>query len=207
MKNTTQKIGIIGSGNMGGQLGRLWNKAGYDVMFSSRHPEKLQLLIQDIPNAKVGSVEETIAFGDVIVLAINYGTLTQVIEKLEGKNKIIIDLTNPVYWSENMTLAKVELDGKSAGEYLQNRLPKSKVIKAFSSHYAASLQEGHREYPIAVFYTTDQPNLKKQAETLIANIGFAPIYYGTLNRSKDIELYGKYSNKIMSKEEALEAMG
>ena len=203
METKTYKVGIIGSGNMGGQLGRLWSKAGYEVMFSSRNPDNLQPLVKDLKSAQVGTVEETIIFGDIIVLAINYGTLQQVLEKLAGKGKIIVDLTNPVYWKENKTLAKVNLKGKSAGEDLQEKLPDASVIKAFSSHYAASLQEGHREYPIAVFYTTDTNAVKPLAETLISDIGFAPLFYGGLDRSLDIELYGKYSNKIMSKEEAL----
>ncbi len=203
METKTHKIGIIGSGNMGGQLGRLWSKAGYSVMFSSRNPERLQPLIEDLKGARVGTVENTIHFADIIVLAINYGTLDQIIDQLEGKDKTIIDLTNPVYWTENRTLAKVNLKGRSAGEYLQARLPEAKVIKAFSSHYAASLQEDHRDYPIAVFYTTDHKDEKQLAEKLISDIGFAPLFYGKLERSLDIELYGKYSNKIMSKEEAL----
>ncbi len=203
METRTYKIGIIGSGDMGCQLGRLWSKAGYEVMFSSRNPESLQSLIDDLKDAQVGAVEDTIDFADIIILAINYGTLEQVIQKLDGKQKIIIDLTNPVYWTANKTLAKVNLNGKSAGEELQSRLPRATVIKAFSSHYAASLQEGHSDYPIAVFYTTDDTANTKLVEALITSIGFAPIYYGELNRSLDIELYGKYSNKIMSKEEAI----
>ncbi|WP_299532534.1 NAD(P)-binding domain-containing protein [Ulvibacterium sp.] len=207
MKTKTHRIGVIGSGNMGGQLGRLWAKAGYEVMFSSRNPEGLKLLVEDLKNARVGTVEDTIDFGDVIVLAINYGTLQQVIDKLKDRDKTIIDLTNPVYWTANKTLAKVNLNGKSAGENLQAILPKAKVIKAFSSHYAASLQEGHREYPIAVFYTTDFEINKELAERLISDIGFEPLFYGGLERSLDIELYGKYSNKIMSREEALASIG
>ncbi|WP_299519278.1 NAD(P)-binding domain-containing protein [Winogradskyella sp.] len=203
MKTPYQNIGIIGSGNMGGQLGRLFSKAGYNVMFSSRHPEKLKSLISDLPNANVGNVEQTIEFADIVLLAINYATLSEVTDQLKDKNKVIIDLTNPFYWAENKTLAKVNLSGKSAGEHLQSKLPNSKIIKAFSSHYSASLQKGHRDYPIAVFYTTDEEDLKELAETVIADIGFAPVYYGRLNRSKDIELYGKFSNKIMTKEEAL----
>ncbi|WP_422081854.1 NADPH-dependent F420 reductase [Ulvibacterium sp.] len=207
MKTKILKIGIIGSGNMGGQLGRLWSKAGYEVMFSSRNPEGLRPLVEDLKSARVGTVEDTIDFGDVIVLAINYGTLQEVIDKLKDRDKTIIDLTNPVYWTENKTLTKVNLNGKSAGENLQARLPKAKVIKAFSSHYAASLQEGHREYPIVVFYTTDFEINKELAERLISDIGFEPLFYGGLERSLDIELYGKYSNKIMSREEALASIG
>ena len=207
MKTTHQKIGIIGGGNMGAQLGKLWSKAGYEVKFSSRNPQKLQYLLDGLENASIGTVEEAIAFADIIVLAINYGTIDEVITKLQGKNKVIIDLTNPVVWTPDRKLERANLHGLSAGEDLQKRLPEATVIKAFSSHYAASLQEGHRAYPIAVLYTTNSEKIKPFAEVIIADAGFAPLYYGKLNRSLDIELYGKYSNKIMSLEEAQAAIG
>ena len=35
------KIGIIGSGHIGGALGVLWAKSGHEILFSSRHPEAL----------------------------------------------------------------------------------------------------------------------------------------------------------------------
>ena len=65
METKTYKVGIIGSGNMGGQLGRLWSKAGYEVMFSSRNPDNLQPLVKDLKSVQVGTVEETIIFGDI----------------------------------------------------------------------------------------------------------------------------------------------
>lgn len=53
------KIGIIGSGNIGGNLGKHWAKAGHEVLFSSRHPEKLGSLIKEAgKNARAVSVTE-----------------------------------------------------------------------------------------------------------------------------------------------------
>ncbi|MGL5878651.1 MAG: NAD(P)-binding domain-containing protein, partial [Xenococcaceae cyanobacterium] len=51
------KIGIIGSGNIGGTLGKHWAKAGHEVMFSSRHPEDLETMAKQA-NALVGTIEE-----------------------------------------------------------------------------------------------------------------------------------------------------
>jgi len=36
------KIGVIGSGHIGGTIGTLWVKSGHPVLFSSRHPEELK---------------------------------------------------------------------------------------------------------------------------------------------------------------------
>ncbi len=68
------KIGVIGSGKIGGTVGRLWVKDGHPVLFSSRHPEELAGLVKEAgPLAKAGTVAEAIAFGDALLLAIPYG--------------------------------------------------------------------------------------------------------------------------------------
>src|SRR5690349_24479835 len=67
------KIGMIGSGREGGALGKLFAKAGHPVMFSSRHPENLKDLVASAgPLAQAGTVEQAVAFGDVIVIAVPY---------------------------------------------------------------------------------------------------------------------------------------
>ena len=74
------KIGIIGSGNIGGNIGKNWAKAGHEVMFSSRHPEELKEMAEDV-GAKVGTTKEATRFGEVILLAIPYGKVPDVAEQ------------------------------------------------------------------------------------------------------------------------------
>lgn len=67
------KIASIGSGNMGGTLGKRWAAIGHSVMFGSRDPnsEKVKLLLQVAgANAKAGTIKEAVAFGEVILLAV-----------------------------------------------------------------------------------------------------------------------------------------
>ena len=59
------KIGIIGSGNIGGNIGKNWAKAGHEVMFSSRHPEELKPMADEV-GAKVGTTQEAAEFGEII---------------------------------------------------------------------------------------------------------------------------------------------
>src|SRR5712691_10717058 len=64
------KIGIVGSGRVGGTLGELWVKAGHQVLLSSRHPEELKPLAEKLgPRARAGTVQEAVNFGDVILVA------------------------------------------------------------------------------------------------------------------------------------------
>jgi predicted dinucleotide-binding enzyme len=67
------KIGIIGSGGIGGTIGTLWAKAGHEVLFSSRNPEKLASLVAEAGNgATGGTIAQAAEFADVIFLAVYY---------------------------------------------------------------------------------------------------------------------------------------
>ena len=66
------KIGIIGSGNIGGTAAKLFLNAGHEIAVSnSKGPQSLQLFVESLgPGAKAMTVEDAIVFGDVILLAI-----------------------------------------------------------------------------------------------------------------------------------------
>src|SRR4029077_12896383 len=73
------KIGVIGAGREGGALGTAFAKAGHPVMFSSRHPEQLNDLVAAAgPLTKAGTVEQAIAFGDVVLLVVPYSAVEQI---------------------------------------------------------------------------------------------------------------------------------
>src|ERR1700674_1479495 len=73
------RIGVIGSGHIGSTIGGLWVKAGHPVLFSSRHPEELKELVAGLgPLAQNGTVQQAIAFGDALLIAVPYGALPQI---------------------------------------------------------------------------------------------------------------------------------
>jgi len=91
------KIGILGSGNIWGRLAVHWADAGHDVMFSSRHPEKLSQLINATESkARAAAPREAAAHPDVNLLAVPNWMLGDVLASagsLDGK--IVIDAANP----------------------------------------------------------------------------------------------------------------
>jgi predicted dinucleotide-binding enzyme len=93
------KIGIIGSGNVGGTLGKRWAKGGHTVVFSSRHPEseKMKTLIAEAgPNAVAGSVADTVQQCDILLLASPWNATKEMVSAAGNlAGKILIDLTNP----------------------------------------------------------------------------------------------------------------
>jgi NAD(P)-dependent dehydrogenase (short-subunit alcohol dehydrogenase family) len=95
---TPLKIGIIGTGRIGGALARHWAKAGHEVFISSRHPEQLKELAAELgPKARVGTPKEAAAFGQVVLVSVPYAAMPQIgadyAAELAGK--IIIDTSNP----------------------------------------------------------------------------------------------------------------
>ena len=180
------KIGIIGSGNIGGNLGKHWAKAGHDVMFSSRHPEELQSMADEV-GAKTGTAEKAAAFGEVILLAIPYGKVPDVAQQIGSlDNKILIDAGNPYSQRDGEVAQKViDDESQTATGYIASLFPKAKVVKAFNSvHQKVFADKAFREGDerIAVQICSDDESAKETVKQLIKDIGFAPQDLGDLSQ-------------------------
>ena len=185
------KIGIIGSGYIGGTLGRHWAKAGHEVMFSSRNPETLQQMAEAI-GAQVGHVQSAARFGEIILLAVPFGVIPDLVSEigtLDGK--ILIDATNP-YPQRDGDVAQQVIDDatQTATGYVASQFSGAKTVKAFNSIYFKVLAEqafqsgGDR---IAVQVASDDAVAKQTVMQLIADIGLAPQDIGSLNDSSIFE--------------------
>lgn len=193
------KIGIIGSGNIGGTLGRHWAKAGHEVMFSSRNPEQLQSMAAEA-GAKTGTVEETAAFADVILLAIPFGKVPDVAKQMGRlERKIIIDATNP-YPQRDGDVAQQVIDDESqtATGFVASQFPGTQTVKAFNSIYFKVLAEQaflEGADRIAVQICGDDTQAKQTVKHLIEEIGFATQDLGNLSSGRlfepDAPLYNK----------------
>ena len=200
------KIGIIGSGNIGGTLGRHWAKAGHEVMFSSRKPEGLKSMATEV-GAQTGTVQAAAIFGDVILLAIPFGKipdLAQQVGRLD--HKILIDATNP-YPQRDGDVAQQVIDDKSqtATGYVAIQFPGAQTIKAFNSIYykvleEKALREGSQR--IAVQVCGDDVQAKQTVKQLIEGIGFAPQDIGDLSSGTVFEPDAPLYNKNLSIGEA-----
>ncbi|MGL5833323.1 MAG: NADPH-dependent F420 reductase [Waterburya sp.] len=200
------KIGIIGSGNIGGNLGKHWAKAGQEVMFSSRHPEELKSMA-DEEGAKVGTTEEAATFGEVILLAIPYGKVPDLAQQVGSlQNKILIDAGNP-YPSRDGDMAQKVIDDESqtATGYVASQFPGAKTVKAFNSIYFKVLEEQafrSGDDRIAVQVCGDNGEAKKTVMQLIADIGFAPQDLGDLSQGILFEPNAPLYNKNLKIREA-----
>lgn len=185
------KIGIIGTGNIGGALARHWTAAGHEVLISSRHPEELEPLARELgPKARAGTPREAAAFGDIVLVSVPYGAMPQIGEdyaaELDGK--IVIDTSNPVERRDG----EMALDAqrKGAGVTTAQLLRGTRVVRAFNCIPAASLaNSGHREPDrLAIPIGGDDAEALAVAERLIRDAGFDPVVVGSLAETRRFDL-------------------
>jgi 8-hydroxy-5-deazaflavin:NADPH oxidoreductase len=91
-------IAIIGAGNIGGTLGRLWVQAGHRVVFGVRKPQALQGLLSELGDAAhAGPPGEATRSADTVVFAGPYGAWPEFaraqLDALKGKT--VVDAANP----------------------------------------------------------------------------------------------------------------
>jgi predicted dinucleotide-binding enzyme len=203
------KIGVIGSGRLGGAVGALFAKAGHPVLFSSRHPEELQPLAEKTgPNARTGTVADAIAFGDVILIAVPYSAIPQLSAEYRGAlaGKIILDASNPVV-SRDGEPAKAAQE-KGVGEASAAYFPGAKLVRAFNSFGAGTFtRESNREgekygVPIA----GDDPAAMKVAAQLVRDAGFEPVEV-PLARAREFAPPGPLFTKAMTVSALRKALG
>jgi len=183
------KIGIVGSGHIGGTLGILLAKAGYEVLYSSRHPDRLKDLVKASgPKACAGSVAEAIAFGDVIVLSVPLKAIPELDAgtKEALKGKIVIDTSNPYPERDGVIAEEARKEPGGMGDFVARLLPGARIVRAFNTVYFEDLKKGMNKagekigIPIA---GDDQEGLGVISE-LVKSAGLDPVVVGGLSTSK-----------------------
>jgi hypothetical protein len=181
------KIGVIGSGRIGGTLGGLWVKAGHEVMFSSRDLEHDKALAASLgPAARAGTPRDAAAFGDVLLVAVPYTALPQLGKDLTDviKGKVVIDTSNPIVARDGdiATWAREKGAGLASAELL----PGARIVRAFNAVGAARLpviaqSQGER---IGMPIASDDAEAVAAASRLIREVGFEPVLIGPLAMGK-----------------------
>jgi predicted dinucleotide-binding enzyme len=201
-------IGIIGAGNIGGTVARLFAGAGHQVAIANtRGPETLAGLVEEIgPNARAVTVEEAARFGEVVMEAIPFGRYGELpAEALSGK--IVITASNYYPGRDG----EMDLGGLAQSEAVARHLKGSRVVKAFNTIYYVRLAENGRpgaplEEREVIFVAGDDEEAKQIVSGLIEEIGFAPVETGTLAESARQEPGSPIYNVPMRPAEAREAL-
>lgn len=176
------KIGVVGSGRVGGTLGAVWARAGHEVMFSSRNIENDKALAAKLgPGARAGTPREAATFGDVVLVSVPYRALPEVGKELSDllKGKVVIDTCNPIL-SRDGEIATWARE-KGAGLASAELMPGARIVRAFNAIGYARMAEAHQQpgrigMPIA----GDDTQAIAAASRLIRDIGYEPVLIGGL---------------------------
>jgi predicted dinucleotide-binding enzyme len=184
-----KKIGIVGSGNIGGTLGILLGKAGYEIFYSSRHPETLKNLVKTTgPKARAGKIAEAIAFGDVIVLSLPMKAFTELDSETKQalKGKIVIDTSNPYPERDGVIAEEARREPGGTGSFVARLLPGARIVRAFNTVYFEDLKKriNRQGETIGIPIAGDDEEGLQAAVEIAEHAGFDPVVVGGLSKSK-----------------------
>jgi predicted dinucleotide-binding enzyme len=204
------KIGIIGTGNIGGALAKLWAKSGHELLISSRHPEQLQSLAKSLgPNVRVGTPREAAAFGEVVLISIPYGATPALGKELasELKGKIVLDTGNP-YPQRDGAMAD-DARKRGTGVTSVEFLPGTRLVRAFNAIAAPALEsQAHRSGDkVAIPLAGDDAEALAVAQRLVKDAGFDPVVVGGLARAKDFDVGSPPYVKLLTAAELRAMLG
>jgi hypothetical protein len=178
-------VTIIGAGNMGRGIGTRLIAGGHKVTFVDANPETAQKAAADL---KAESATLDAPLGDVVVLAVWYGTNIEIAKQLGNKlaGKVVVDIANPLN-STYDGLATAP-DSSSAEDLAKALVDGAKVVKAFNTTYAGTLLAGQvAGPPLDVFIAGDDADAKAKVAQLVADGGMRAIDAGPLHRARQIE--------------------
>jgi 8-hydroxy-5-deazaflavin:NADPH oxidoreductase len=182
------KIGVIGAGEMGGTLARLWSKKGHSVrLANSRGPEAVKRVAEEI-GAAAADIYGAVNGADVVLLSIPFPAVTKLPTDLFDRateGVVIIDMGN--YYPDVRDQRIPEIDaGMPESIWVSQQLGRP-VVKAFNSIMSHALSElGKTENTpnrLAIPVAGDGARAKQIVMGLVNELGFDPVDGGSLEES------------------------
>jgi len=185
------KLAIIGAGNVGRRLAKLFAIAGHDILIGSRDLERAQAIASTLGEAATGmTYADAAASANAVFLTTPWAkevTLNVARELGDLSGKIVVDCTNPLapdYMSNLLGHTT------SAAEEIAKVLPEARLVKAFNTIFADVMEPGKQQFMGAKgtgFYCGDDPQAKAVVAQLIADAGFEPVDAGALKNARYLE--------------------
>jgi len=183
------KLAIIGAGNVGGTLGKMWGAKGHEIAFGVRRPTdaSVRALVTATGNrARALSIKDAVAGADVVVLATPWGAVEAALKEAgDLGGKVVVDATNPL---------KSDLSGlaighsTSAGEQVAGWAPRARVVKAFNTIGAAHMADPRfGAQRASMFLCGDDANAKATVAQLAGELEFDPVDCGPLTQARLLE--------------------
>jgi len=185
------RVGILGSGLMGGKLGTLFARAGHDVVFSyARSLQTLKRFARAAPgNARAGTPAEAARDADALLLAVHWSRVGDVLKQAgDLSGKVIVTCSLPMNADDtDLVIAH----NSSGAEELAKRVPRARVAAAFNTIPSEVLvgvfeRRGGSSSPDMLYYGDDRA-AKTVAAELARDVGFNPVDAGPLRTARYAE--------------------
>ncbi len=185
------RVGVLGSGLMGGKLGTLFARAGHEVVFSyARSFETLRRLADEADgDARAGAPREAAQDADVLLLAVHWLRVDDALNQAgDLSGKVVVTCSLPMN-ADNTEL--VVAHSSSGAEELAKKIPKARVVCAFNtvpSEVLFGVFENRRKaMRPSLVYCGDDSSSKEIAAELISDVGFDPVDAGPLRIARYTE--------------------
>ncbi|HVH66913.1 MAG TPA: NAD(P)-binding domain-containing protein [Gemmatimonadales bacterium] len=185
------RVGILGSGLMGGKLGTIFARAGHDVVFSyARTEQKLNKLAREAKaKARAGTPSEAARDAEVLLLAVHWSRVDDVLKQAgDLSGKVIVSCSLPMNADDT---GLIIAHTSSGAEELAKKVPRAPVVSAFNtvpSEVLFGVFEGRRKATRpSLVYCGDDAKSKRVAAELIRDVGFDPVDAGPLRIARYTE--------------------
>lgn len=185
------RVGILGSGLMGGKLGTIFARAGHEVVFSyARSEQKLKKLAREAKGkARVGTPGEAAQEADAVLLAVHWSRMADVLKQAgDLSGKVIVTCSLPMD-TDNTKL--IVANTSSGAEELAKIIPQARVVSAFNtvpSEVLFGVYEAKRQASRpSLVYCGDDESAKRVTAGLIRDAGFDPVDVGPLRIARYTE--------------------
>jgi len=185
------KIGILGSGLMGGKLGTLFARAGHEVVFSYAHDmDKLKRLARRAGKlAHAGTPAEAAVDADALLLAVHWSRVPDVLRKAgDLSGKVLVTCSLPMSRDDSRL---VVAHTRSGAEALARKAPRARVVSAFGTVPSEVLfgvfEARRRSRRPSLVYCGDDDRAKRVVARLIRDVGFDPVDSGPLSMARYAE--------------------
>ena len=185
------RLGILGSGLMGGKLGTLFARAGHQVVFSyARSPKKLEKLAREAAtNARAGTPHEAAWDADALLLAVHWSRVDDVLREAgDVSGKVVVSCSLPMNADDtDLVVGRTS----SGAEELARKVPRARVVAAFGTVPSEVLfrvfKARRRARRPSLVYCGDDAGANEVAALLIRDVGFDPVDAGPLRIARNAE--------------------
>jgi 8-hydroxy-5-deazaflavin:NADPH oxidoreductase len=185
------RVGILGSGLMGGKLGMIFAQAGHEVIFSyARSNDKLERLARDAKGkARPGTPRDAAQEADALLLAVHWSRIDDVLKQAgDLSGKVIVTCSLPMDAGNSRLIVA---NTSSGAEKLTKKIPGARVVSAFNTVPSEVLfgvyEARRRKTRPSLVYCGDDQRGKTVAAALIRDAGFDPVDAGPLQIARYTE--------------------